>query len=135
MKIGIYVLPFIALVGLSGCQSIPMAEDAASLDVSFEWSNRSRCSSISPEIKIGSIPSGTSFLKVKMIDLDKPSYPHGGGEVSYTMEPLIAEGALKSYTGPCPPNNPHRYEFTVQALNTEKNLILGEGKSVKRFPE
>ena len=123
------------LVGLLGCSSIPIAENAATLNVDFEWSDKSGCSRVSPQIRVGGIPDETQYLKVKLTDLNVPNYPHGGGEVSYEGNETIPEGALKSYEGPCPPGGSHDYEFSVQALNGERNLILGEGKKVRQYPQ
>lgn len=92
-------------------------------------------SSPSPTIKITNIPKGTAFFNVKMTDLDKTSFDHGGGTVAYTGGDVIPEGALKGYRGPEPPAGAvHRYQIVVQSLNSDKSLILGEGKLTKRYP-
>jgi hypothetical protein len=70
-----------------------------------------------------------------MTDLHVPAYPHGGGEVPFTGDGQVAEGALKSFEGPCPPMGSHRYEFVVKALNADKGLASGEGKRTRKFPE
>ena len=89
----------------------------------------------SPSIKVSNIPKGTAFFKVKMTDLDMTSFDHGGGIVSYIGGDVIPEGALKGYRGPEPPSGSvHRYEIVVQALSSDKSLILGEGKLTKRYP-
>ncbi|CCH48431.1 conserved protein of unknown function [Pseudodesulfovibrio piezophilus C1TLV30] len=68
-----------------------------------------------------------------MKDLDVPPYNHGGGSVEYVGEELIPAGAL-SYKGPCPPSGSHDYEFTVKAVNTEGDILLGEGKAERQYP-
>lgn len=120
---------------LAACQTTPVAEDAAALGVDFTWSERSRCSPVSPAIKVTGVPEDTAYLKVTMKDLNKPNYRHGGGEVAYEGSGAIAEGALGQYKGPCPPMGQHTYRFTVEALNADKNLILGVGQSERLFPE
>lgn len=125
----------LALVTMVGCQTIPVAKNASVLDVNFTWSERSGCSIVSPVIEVGNIPQGTHYLSVEMKDLDKLSYYHGGGEVAYSGNGVIPEGALTSYRGPCPPAGSHTYKFTVQALNKSKDLILGEGESSRKYPE
>jgi phosphatidylethanolamine-binding protein (PEBP) family uncharacterized protein len=117
-----------------GCNSPKVSENASGLDVNFEWTKASACSNISPEIIVTNIPSETKFLKVEMVDLDLTTYDHGGGEVAHDGSNTISEGALKSYAGPCPPTGvEHSYEITVQALNANKKIILGQGKAVRTF--
>jgi len=122
------------LAFFSGCQSFLGVDNATKINIDFQWSSKSGCSDISPPIQVNNIPEKTHILKFKMVDLDYKPYNHGGGEVLYQGN-AIPEGALKSYGGPCPPNGSHTYEITVQALNKEKNLILGEGVSQRKYPE
>jgi len=119
---------------LSACSSVPVAKDAAKLDVSIEWTDKSGCSLTSPPIHIKNAPKETKFIDIYMVDLDFTSFRHGGGVVAYDGSGLIKEGALNSYKGPCPQGT-HRYEFTVDALNADKSLIIGQGKTVKKYPE
>lgn len=125
----------LVLVAVAGCQTVPVAKNAALLDVNFAWSGKSGCSMVSPMIEVGNIPEGTHYLSVELKDLDKLSYYHGGGEVAFSGNGVIPEGALKSYKGPCPPTGSHTYKFTVQALNKTKDLILGEGERTRNYPE
>jgi len=74
-----------------------------------------------------------------MIDLDMRTFNHGGGnlknEAGFPSTFTIAEGALQSYTGPCPPNfsaQGHDYEITVIARD-KNNQVLGKGSVVKTF--
>ncbi len=124
----------LALVGLAGCETMPIAENAATLDVSFAWPKNAQCFGHSPQFQIGNIPKGTKYLEFNMRDLNA-TYRHGGGTVEYTGSSTIPEGALKSYQGPCPPSGAHTYEFTVKAVNAEKNLVLGQGVAKRKFPE
>jgi phosphatidylethanolamine-binding protein (PEBP) family uncharacterized protein len=124
----------ICLFAIYGCDSTKVSENTSTLDVNFEWTKTSACSSISPAIQVGNIPHETKYLEVKMVDLDMPTYDHGGGEVAYDGSDSISEGSLKSYTGPCPPPGvEHTYEITVKALSDDKKLILGHGKAVRKF--
>jgi phosphatidylethanolamine-binding protein (PEBP) family uncharacterized protein len=117
-----------------GCNSSKVSENASVLNVSFEWTKASACSNISPPITVKNIPPETKFLKVEMVDLDLKTYDHGGGEVAHDGSNIMSKGALKSYAGPCPPVGvEHSYEITVQALNANKKLILGQGKAVRKF--
>jgi phosphatidylethanolamine-binding protein (PEBP) family uncharacterized protein len=63
------------------------------------------------------------------------AYYHGGGEISYNGSTTIKEGMLASYFGPCPPHGvTHEYEITVQALSADKQIMLGQGKAVRKYP-
>lgn len=128
-------LTSIAALLIAGCTSLPAAENAANLSVDVSWTADSRCSRTSPPIKVGNIPAGTKYLKVRMVDLNLPSYNHGGGEVEYSGNGTISEGALKSFKGPCPPGETHNYEITVQAINADKSLMLGQGKTTRPYPD
>ena len=126
-----------AAVILTGCQTVKVAPDAAQLDVAFEWPTKSGCTAVSPAMTIGNIPAETKFLEIKLTDLDKPSYDHGGGVLAYDGTGKIAAGALppRGYAGPCPPMGWHRYEITVFALNADKSVALGTGSAMRKFPE
>ena len=104
------------------------------LSVSFSFSKTKRGSRVSPEIRVGNIPDDTKYLKVRMVDLDKPTYNHGGGKVKYRGSGTIPAGALKSWRGPNPPGDSvHSYQFTVKSINS-KGQVTGIGKAVRKFP-
>ncbi len=131
MKIFRYLIVISLFLAL-GCAD-KIAKNAVSLEVKFSWKKTSKCSNKSPKIKVTNIPKNTVLLKVELTDLDVPSYNHGGGSLKYTGSGIIPAGALKSYTGPCPPSGSHRYRFTVKAVNKE-GIVIGIGKAVKKFP-
>ena len=134
MKLLKCVAALSVLISLAACQSIPVAENAAKIDLSFAWPKTANVSfGHSPELKLGNVPPGTKYLEFNMRDFNNP-YRHGGGTVEYTGGNTIPERALKDYQGPCPPTQ-HTYEITVKALNAEKNLILGEGAFSRKYPE
>ena len=109
-----------------------MAEEVIQVD--FTWKEEHRCSSKSPEIHVNGVPEGTKLFKVKLVDLDVPFWSHGGGTYNNDSTGVIAEGALTNgYNGPCPPGGSHRYEFTVEAIDEDGNII-GAGKKMKMFP-
>ena len=92
---------------------------------------------VSPEIAIEGVPADAKSLVLIMDDPDAPVglFTHW---IAYNMPPetkLIAEGAgngkmlhhgmndfgKAGYGGSCPPpGKPHRYYFTIYALNTER---------------
>jgi phosphatidylethanolamine-binding protein (PEBP) family uncharacterized protein len=62
----------------------------------------------------------------------------GGGSVPHAGGPMasIAEGALKQYRGPCPPNFSsfgHDYEFSVRALAEDGKTVLAKGSRKNTF--
>ncbi len=122
----IFMLASVAI--LSGCGAT-VAENAVNLDVAYKWSKEDQCSRTSPEISLGNIPSNTKELKVKLKDLDAPSWDHGGGKVAYMGQTSIQKGELKSgYNGPCPPSGSHTYVISVDAIDSE-GVIVGRGKA------
>lgn len=82
-------------------------------------------------MKVSGVPKGVVKLKFKMVDLNAPSYHHGGGTVKYKGSGKLAYGAFR-YKGPCPPM-PHVYKFTVKALDA-KGKTLAKATAKKRFP-
>lgn len=65
-----------------------------------------------------------------MVDLDKPDFNHGGGTVQYDGSNVIRAGALKSYTGPCPPSGRHRYSIKVDTIDAS-GVNTGSGKQTQ----
>lgn len=116
-----------ACAGLAAATAV----QAQALDVQWDWKRAHKCSTSSPQIKVAGIPDGTRLLRVKLVDNDVPTYNHGGGEVPHDGSGVIAEGALKSYNGPCPPNFGsfgHDYTFTVTAVGEDgKERAVGSG--------
>lgn len=103
--------------------------------IEFTWDpDMKRCfSKESPEIKLFNVPEGTTQLRVKMVDRDARSYPHGGGRIDYDGESSIAQGALKKWEGPCPPSGTHTYEFIVDARAGKKKV--GKAKYAQPFKQ
>ena len=62
---------------------------------------RLRRNSLPPgPFSLSGVPNGTKTLQFHMIDLDKPDYDHGGGNVAYTGHKTIPCGALNNYSPP-----------------------------------
>ncbi|KAA0680253.1 phospholipid-binding protein [Neorhizobium sp. P12A] len=114
---------------LSACTSVP--NDAAPLSVSFTFSPSDRCGETSPAISVAGAPAGTASYKVSMSDRDAPGFNHGGGTVAANGG-TIPRGALKSFTGPCPPTGKHTYDITVLALDAG-GKVLAAGKASQLF--
>jgi len=110
-----------------------------SLNVEFRWLISHHCSNRSPALKLKNIPTGTTQLKIQMIDLDNRNHDHGGGLLTqaenYPAEYVIEPGTLDKYKGPCPENFTtlgHEYQFNVSALNAE-NKVLANGSAKATF--
>ena len=116
---------------VAGCATTRVAPNAVDLQVEFAWASEDRCSDVSPEIRVSGVPSATKHLRVIMTDLDKPDFFHGGGTVDYQGSNVIPKGALKSYTGPCPPSGQHSYSIRVDAVD-EDGVIIGSGEKTLR---
>lgn len=110
----------------------------SNLVINWEWKRVHQCSSTSPGIEVSGIPADTKAFSVSLVDHDARGFDHGGGHVMHDGSPnaLIAEGALKNYRGPCPPNFQsfgHDYEFTVQAIAADGKTVLARGSKTKTF--
>jgi Phosphatidylethanolamine-binding protein len=111
---------------------------ASAFTMAFEWGAGSGCSSVAPAFTLARVPANTAKLSFRMVDLNLPSYAHGGGETAYSGKGSFGQGeafggAFSSYRGPCPPpTETHRYEWTVQALDAA-GKVLGTAKAVKPF--
>jgi phosphatidylethanolamine-binding protein (PEBP) family uncharacterized protein len=107
--------------------------EAIAMSLSFSWTGVARCSSSSPAFSLSDVSPGTSRLSFNMVDLNLPSYPHGGGTISYQGDRQIAAGSF-SYKGPCPPERQrHNYRWTVKALDTG-GKTLATANAASPFP-
>jgi phosphatidylethanolamine-binding protein (PEBP) family uncharacterized protein len=123
----------VSLTMLAGCLGGKRAADFQTM--TLDYALIGGLSSPNPEIKLANVPPETAFLKVSMKDHHRPDFKHGSEIIAYDGSGRVPQGSLRSYRGPEPPSGEvHRYEITVQALNADKSLILGEGSLVKNFP-
>jgi phosphatidylethanolamine-binding protein (PEBP) family uncharacterized protein len=107
--------------------------DAIAMSLSFSWTGVARCSSNPPAFTLSDVPPGTSRLAFNMIDLNLPSYPHGGGTIPYQGGSQIAAGSF-FYKGPCPPEHQrHNYRWTVKALDAG-GKTLATASAASSFP-
>jgi len=122
----------IVKIAVAAAMTMLSVASAQALEMSFEWGPTKKCfDTKSPPIRLGGVPAGTEKLRFRMVDLDAPTYPHGGGTVSYKGDNALPYGAFR-YTGPCPPS-PHTYRISVDALDA-KGKKLGSSAAKKRFP-
>jgi phosphatidylethanolamine-binding protein (PEBP) family uncharacterized protein len=120
-----------AVTGVTALGILP--SDALAMSVKFSWKGYQPCSTRSPAFVVSEVPSGTAQLVFKMVDKDVPTYPHGGGSITFTGNSEIHAGAF-SYRGPCPPSGQqHVYEWTVQALDG-KGKALASTTAAEKFP-
>jgi Raf kinase inhibitor-like YbhB/YbcL family protein len=98
---------------------------------------------LSPPLKFAELPKGTKSLVLIVDDPDAPSgtFDHwiawnipGDAKELKEGAKLAEEGTngfgQKGYKGPCPPKGkPHRYFFTLYALDSELNLPSGSSKT------
>lgn len=125
-----YAKALIAAAMLLGAAGAAAAQ--APLTVDFSWVGTAACGTKPPAFKIGGIPAGTKRLRFAMKDLDKPTFDHGGGTIDYAGSGNIPANAF-FYTGPCPPGGTHRYQWTVQALDSAGH-VLATGQATRPFP-
>jgi Raf kinase inhibitor-like YbhB/YbcL family protein len=105
---------------------------------------------ISPQLDWSGVPEGASSLALIMDDPDAPSgvfshwvifnIPPDSRGLSQAVPPgaSLADGSLQGrndygrngYGGPCPPPGyPHRYRFTLYALDRQLELEAGSSKN------
>jgi phosphatidylethanolamine-binding protein (PEBP) family uncharacterized protein len=131
MKNIVKAVSVVSIMGLlTGCVgSIP--DDAAKLGVFFTFTQKHRCSDISPQIRVGGAPENAAKYRVKMVDLNAPKIAHGGGTVE-AKGAIISEGALDKYKGPCARDGSHVYNIQVIALDS-RGKVIGAGENSERF--
>lgn len=103
--------------------------DAAAFSMNYRW-----CGLSSPVFSLSGVPKGTTTLQFHMVDLDVPSYNHGGGTVPYKGQAGVPCGALTNYSPPSPPSGSHSYQITVTAFGSS-NVSLGTATFTRRVPE
>ena len=119
-------------VFLTSILLVALSAPASAMSMSFKWGPTKDCfDRKSPPITVRNVPAGTKKLRFKMVDLNAPNYPHGGGTVTWKGNGNLPYGAFR-YKGPCPPS-PHTYEISVKALGSG-NKVLATAKSRRRFP-
>jgi phosphatidylethanolamine-binding protein (PEBP) family uncharacterized protein len=107
------------------------AATAQNFSASFRW-----CPQASPAFQLRGVPKGTAKINLTMMDLDVPSFQHGGGDVAYSGGSSIPCGALSkaTYSGPNPPSGAHTYRWTIKALNASGG-VLAQTTAQRKFPE
>lgn len=103
--------------------------DASAFSMSFRW-----CGLGSPVFSLSGVPKGATTLQFHMIDLQVPSYNHGGGTVPYKGQSTVPCGALANYSPPSPPSGSHSYQITVTAFGPG-NSNVGTATFTREFPE
>ena len=117
---------------LSAAVLFAAMSSASAMGLNFAWGPTKKCfDPKSPPMVVTKVPDRTAKLRFKMVDLNAPNYPHGGGTVKWSGKKAIPYGAFR-YKGPCPPS-PHTYRITVQALDA-KGKVLAKASAKRRFP-
>jgi hypothetical protein len=101
------------------------------------WGPGAACSAQAPQIVLSKVPAGTKAFDARMVDLNMPSFDHGGGKIEFTgktsFAPGEAFGFFSTYRGPCPPRGSvHRYQWTINALDGA-GKIIGTARAVLPF--
>ena len=113
----------------------------ADMSITFEWGDIPLCTSgrpntvSNPDFTIRNIPDGADQLQFRLVDLDVPTFNHGGGRVRLaegSSDVSVAPGAFR-YSSPCPPNGSHSYQWTVTAKSGRQTL--GTATATRDYPE
>jgi len=136
MQMGKLILAVIlVLLGITICSCTGEPQNAAQMDIDFQWQQIDKGSQENPEIRLTGIPEGTKRFLVSLVDLNLKGFDHGSGFVDNDGSGIIKRGATKgSYNGPDPPfpSVKHNYEITVTAYDAAGNVIA-IGKKAKVF--
>ena len=117
---------------LAGAVATLVTMPALAMSASFSWKGTSRCSGTSPAFSIAGAPKGTASLRFAMRDYNAPNFNHGGSTVAFSGGRVPA-GAV-SYIGPCPPpNETHRYIWTIDAIDASGS-VLTTAQTEGKFP-
>jgi phosphatidylethanolamine-binding protein (PEBP) family uncharacterized protein len=109
-----------------------MTKHASAFSAAFSWVGVPACEKISPAFRLSGVPAATKQLRFAMVDLDVPTFRHGGSTISYGGE-NVGQGAI-SYIGPCPPaGQRHHYRWTIEALDAS-GKVLGTATATDIFP-
>jgi phosphatidylethanolamine-binding protein (PEBP) family uncharacterized protein len=113
--------------------AVDMAHLAVAMSLDFSWAGVAGCTAKPPAFMLSDVPEGTSRLAFSMVDLNLPSFPHGGGTIDYRGSDQVAAASF-AYQGPCPPKGQrHNYRWTVKALDAA-GKTLATTSAEKRFP-
>ncbi|MBF9048579.1 phospholipid-binding protein [Roseobacter sp. HKCCD9010] len=110
----------------------------AEFRLSFEWGDIPLCTTGrpntvgNPAFTLRDVPAGTETIEFRLVDLDVPSYNHGGGRLRISGSGTVPEG-LFTYRSPCPPGEVHTYEW--QATARAGRQVLGVATAQRRYPE
>lgn len=115
--------------------TLATAFSAHGMSISFSWGPTKSCfDRRSPPISIKAVPSGTAKLRLKLTDLNAPSYPHGGSTRTYKGQSKLPYGYF-SYKGPCPPRpQSHKYRITIYALDS-KGKVIKRASATRSFKQ
>jgi phosphatidylethanolamine-binding protein (PEBP) family uncharacterized protein len=118
-----FLAPLLVLCAAACSTSQPAPRGAPELGVEFTWAGVPACTDVSPRIVVRDAPPETRRFRVELVDVDSVMSRHGGGEVEAAPGGVIPSGALKSYRGPCPSQQPIEYELRVAALDASGRVI------------
>ncbi len=110
----------------------------AEFRISFEWGDIPLCNTgrpntvDNPAFRVQGVPTGTETIEFRLIDLDVPSYDHGGARLRMGQDGTVPSG-LFTYRSPCPPGEVHTYEWRATAQGGGQ--VLGTAAAQRRYPE
>ena len=122
----------LATAALAIALMMATTKHAGAFSAAFSWAGIPACEKISPAFRLAGVPAGTKLLRFAMVDLDVPTFRHGGSTINYDGE-TVGQGAV-SYIGPCPPaSQRHRYRWTIEALDAG-GKVLATATATDIFP-
>jgi len=119
-------------------------QEAGSMPANYTCSGQN----VSPPLAWSTLPQGTQTFVLIMVDLDAGEFTHWvlfnlPSDSSALQEAISPQGQLPGgalegknsfgktgYGGPCPPSGrPHRYQFTLYAVNQSLDLTAGASRN------
>ena len=126
----VLLLVFALSMTLAGCGTRDTSSQNEGMWVEVNFSDRHRCSRISPEISIYNPPAGTKYYEVRISQRGNPDRYLAGvrwnfGGLNSDNADVIPEGGLgTSYRGPCPTGGaPTSYRFIVYAKSAQAQKL------------
>jgi hypothetical protein len=124
----------LALAFLAGCASEPGPNpQLPRIGLLSQFTSHNLCSlGVSPEIRLYDVPAGAASYRVSITLISALISPPWQTAVA-ANGPVIAEGALAGYEGPCPPERQiFRYRFEVLALGADGQPLVPMGGILPR---
>ncbi|WP_415919235.1 hypothetical protein [Tateyamaria sp. SN6-1] len=98
---------------------------AVEFNIAFNWGDI-------PAFHLSLVSEGTTRIDFKLVDLDVPSFSHGGGKVKVIQNGTLPFGAFK-WKSACPSGEVHTYQWQTRTKAGRK--VLATARANRKYPE